>query len=87
MGIGTGPSYIISRHPDQLRRIERGYGTASKPDDYLDAFRKFLQDNLNEIPALIVVQQRPHDLTRQQLKELKLALDEAGYNENTLRIA
>ena len=36
---------------------------------------------------MLVVTQKPRDLTRQQLKELKLALDEAGYNENKLRIA
>lgn len=33
---------------------------------------------------MIVVVQRPRDLTRQQLKELRLLLDSAGYSEATL---
>jgi len=64
-----------------------GYGKSNKPEDYLESFGQFLHDNMNEIPALIVVTQRPRDLTRKELKELKLVLDEAGYNESTLRIA
>lgn len=31
--------------------------------------------------------QRPRELTRKQLKELKLALDQAGYTETSLRAA
>ena len=36
---------------------------------------RFVAENLDTIPALLVVTQRPRDLTRQQLQELKLALD------------
>lgn len=34
----------------------------------------------------MVVTQRPRDLTRAQLKELRLLLDQAGYKENYLLI-
>jgi type I restriction enzyme R subunit len=78
---------VVSNHPDELREETRGYGTASKPEDYLEAFSKFLRDNVNKIPALAVVTQRPRDLTRAQLKELRLALDVAGYPEAFLRTA
>lgn len=78
---------LISNHPDELRRIERGYGNATRPDDYLDSFAAFLRENLNLIPALIVVTQRPRDLTRAQLKELRLALDTAGFTEVNLQAA
>ena len=84
---GGGQKLIISEHDDEVRRVERGYGSATKPDDYLESFKQFIQDNLNKIPALIVVTQRPRDLTRKQLKELKLALDVAGYTEANVRIA
>jgi type I restriction enzyme R subunit len=47
----------------------------------------WLKDNLNLVPALIVVAQRPRELTRAQLKEIKLALDEAGYSEINLHTA
>lgn len=89
---GTQP-LIISYHQDELRRIERGYGVSesgqpySRPEDYLDSFKAFLQNNQNQIAALMVVVQRPRDLTRQQLKELRILLDNAGYSETQLRSA
>ncbi len=79
--------YIISEHEDELRRIERGYGDAARPEDYLDAFRNYITEHLNDLPALIVVTQRPRDLTRSQLRELRLALDLAGFTETNLRTA
>lgn len=79
--------YIVSDHPDELRRIERGYGTGVRPSDYLDAFRAYVHEHLNDLPALLVVTQRPRDLTRAQLKELRLALDLAGFTEANLQTA
>ncbi|MBA4191190.1 MAG: type I restriction-modification system endonuclease [Planctomycetaceae bacterium] len=85
---GLDPRRIfISDHADELRRVERGYGAAAKPGDYLESFRQFVTANLDKIPALLVVAQRPRDLTRQQLRELKLALDEAGFTEASLQTA
>jgi type I restriction enzyme, R subunit len=79
---------LISHHPDEVRRVGPGYGDGrQRPDDYLSGFQQFLRDNLNLIPALLVVTQRPRDLTRQQLKELRLALDKAGYPEIQVRAA
>lgn len=83
---GTLP-VLISHHPDELRRLEQGYGNAEQPQDYLDSFTAFLKDNINKIPALIVVTQRPRDLTRAQLKELRLLLDAQGYSEKNLQVA
>jgi type I restriction enzyme R subunit len=79
--------FIISDHPDELRRVERGYGEATRPEDYLESFRRYVTDHLNELPALVVVTQRPRDLTRAQLRELRLALDGAGFTEANLRVA
>ncbi|MBD2214702.1 type I restriction-modification system endonuclease [Nostoc linckia FACHB-104] len=78
---------LISRHADELRRVERGYGNAQKPEDYLDSFSAYLRENINKIPALTVVTTRPRELTRTQLKELRLMLDQAGYSEKTLQVA
>lgn len=83
---GTKP-VLISYHQDELRSVERGYGDAEKPQDYLDSFKAYLRENLNKIPALIIVTQRPRELTRAQLKELRLLLDAAGYSERTLQVA
>lgn len=77
----------VSHHPDQLRRVEAGYGSAQKPEDYLESFGAWLKEHIATLPALVVVTQRPRDLTRAQLKELALALDAAGFSETYLRTA
>ncbi len=84
---GNGASLYVSDHPDALQRVERGYGTASKPEDYLSAFKAFIDSHGNTLPALVAVLTRPRDLTRKQLKELLLALDEAGFTEARLATA
>ena len=84
-----GYKMVISERVDHVREVKRGYGKDShgRPGDYLDSFRDFIQGNLNKIPALLVVTQRPRDLTRADLRALKLALDEAGFSEQALRTA
>lgn len=84
---GTGQPVFISDHPDALHHVERGYGNASKPEDYLQEFKDFITSHGNELPALITVLTRPRDLTRKQLKELVLALDQAGFTEMRLATA
>ncbi len=78
---------LVSSHVDELVSIGQGYGDAEKPEDYLESFAEFLNNNINEIPALMVVMQRPRELTREQLKEVRLALDLAGYSEVNLQTA
>lgn len=82
-----GRKLLVSDHEDVLVGTERGYGAATKPEEYLAGFRAFIEQNRNALDALMVVTQRPRDLTRQQLRELKLKLDEAGYSEPALRTA
>ncbi len=84
---GTGQPVFISDHPDALHHTDRGYGNASKPADYLQAFKDFITSHGNELPALITVLTRPRDLTRKQLKELMLALAQAGFTEMRLATA
>jgi type I restriction enzyme R subunit len=78
---------IISGHDDEIIEVAHGYGKYKKPQDYLESFGKYIKDNMNKIPALVVVTTKPRDLTRKQLKELKLLLDQEGYNETILRTA
>lgn len=87
-GLGSGGTrYILSEHDDVLRRVERGYVGGLRPAEYLDAFSRYVKDHLNEIPALLAVTQRPRDLSRRDLQGLKLALDRAGFTEQSLRSA
>ncbi len=70
------PSFVpISTHSDQVVAVTRGYGNASKPEDFLDSFTAYVRDNINNIAALKLVLTRPRDLTRADLKELRMALD------------
>ena len=78
---------FISDEQDELISHERGYGNATKPEDYLKEFREFITKNINEIAALNIVATRPKELTRQALKELKLILDRNSYSETMLQTA
>ncbi|MEI7989359.1 MAG: type I restriction-modification system endonuclease [Chloroflexota bacterium] len=75
---------LISDHPDRLLNVEHGYGLAQRPEDYLQAFRKFIEQNQNAIPALVTVLTRPRELTRKQLRDLVIELDNAGFSEVNL---
>jgi type I restriction enzyme R subunit len=86
-GEGTAQPQFISDHEDQLTGTVRGYGNARKPEDYLKAFGEYIRSHGNDIPALTVVLTRPRELTRKQLRELALALDQAGFSETNLATA
>jgi type I restriction enzyme R subunit len=46
-----------------------------------------VRNNVNKIAALGVVVQRPRELTRAQLRELRLELDQQGFTDTALRTA
>ncbi len=78
---------FLSDHDDELRSIERGYGEAKRPEDYLEGFSAFVRDPGNDLPALTTVLTKPWELSRKDLRDLKLALDQRGYSETTLATA
>ena len=60
-----GEKRYISNQEDAVTDVIRGYGEGnSRPEDYLDGFVRFIQENINEIPALHLVCTRPKDLTK-----------------------
>ncbi len=85
--IGSVYQPVISDHYDELVVHEQNYGKYQKPEDYLESFEQFIKAQLNQSVALAVVVNKPRDLTREQLKEVKLMLDSAGFSEATLRSA
>jgi type I restriction enzyme R subunit len=80
---------VISERLDELREVSHGYGKhgSRRPGDYLEAFRAFVENNMNLLPALLVVTQRPRDLTREDLRKLRLALDQEGFGERAVQSA
>lgn len=85
--LGSERQPVISNHEDELRERTQSYGDHNKPEDYLDSFNQFIKEQLNQSAALSVVVNKPRDLTREQLKEIKLLLDSAGYSEVKLQSA
>ena len=59
---------------DTLFETTRGYGDTDRPEDYLEAFISFVNDNKDKIEAIRIACTKPSDMTRAQLRELKLAL-------------
>ena len=78
---------VIATHPDELKVREQNYGQNQKPADYLESFHDFIHNQLNQSAALAVVVNRPRDLTREQLREVRLLLDNAGFSEANLQSA
>ena len=83
------PRYVpISEHDDEVTSVTRGYGEgAVRPEDFLDAFTRFVRENVNKIAALKIVVQRPQELTREELRQLRLELDAAGFTDSKIKRA
>ncbi|WP_367404249.1 type I restriction-modification system endonuclease [Kocuria marina] len=78
---------VISDRADELLTRTRDYGDAKCPEDYLEEFTQYLRNNQNEIAALTIICTKPSDLTREQLKSLKLTLDREGFTSQKLSSA
>ena len=76
---GDTPRFMpISHHADEVVAVTRGYGEATKPEDFLEGFAAYVRDNINTIAALKLVVQRPRDLTRADLRELRAGARSEG---------
>lgn len=82
-----GDGITISPHEDELLHIREIFGQNTTPEDYIEGFERFVRENMNTVPALVAVTQRPRDLTRKELSELAGLLDEKHYSEGMLRAA
>ena len=78
------PYTIISDKKDEIVSVER---ESVKPEDYLESFIKYLNENKDKEMALNIVCTRPRDLTRQELKSLESKLDLMGFNIDKLNNA
>jgi type I restriction enzyme R subunit len=58
-----------------------------KPEDYLTAFYRFVEENTEEIEALQILRQRPQDWGVEALEELRSQLKENRFTENNLQRA
>ncbi len=84
---GKKRGHFYSEKEDTLYETTRGYGDTDKPEDYLEAFAKFVNENTDKIEAIRIACTKPSDMTRAQLKALKLALDKENFTESNLNQA
>ena len=85
--IGSSNRPVFYEGKDELIDKTQGYGVAEKPADFLDSFAAFVKNEMNSHAALKVVCSKPKELTREQLKEIRLLLDGAGYSETKINTA
>lgn len=78
---------VVSFKEDELAYHIRSYGNSGKPQDYLNEFKKFIEENKDKIDALNIVCTRPKELTRETLKNLRMQLDRNKFNETELNSA
>ncbi len=84
---GTPKVQLFSDHKDEYLGTDRGYGKGQEPEDYLESFRRFIEENLNKIKALDIICNRPKSLTREALKELLYVLRENHFSAEHLKAA
>ena len=68
-------------------RSRRLFGKWEKPDDYLEAFAKFVRENTNQFEAIRILLKRPQDWNPEALSELKRVLRANDFDEKRLRTA
>ena len=78
---------IISDKEDQFIEKTQVFADFTRPEDYLSAFDRFIKQSINESIAMKVVVSKPKELTREQLKEIKLLLANQNFKEADLQSA
>lgn len=84
---GKKHGHYYSEKKDTLLETTRGYGDTEKPQDYLDSFVAYVNENKDRIEAIRIACTRPSDMTWAQLRELKLELDKEKFTESSLNEA
>ena len=70
-----------------MSEVTESYGKTVKPEDYLAEFETFIKTHENDMIALKTIIHQPGKITRQQIRELLLALSEAQFTEPNLKQA
>lgn len=81
------PLLFISDKQDALLEVADNFQKATTAEDYLAEFNAFIKENQNKLLALQTIIHQPGKITRAQIKELLLALDDEQFTEKNLRKA
>lgn len=76
---------VIDPRADRVTAVTRGYGEGeTRPEDYLEAFTRWIRENRDQVEALHLACTSPRDLTRSELKSLRKQLSLAHFSERQL---
>lgn len=76
---------VIDPRADRVTAVTRGYGEGeTRPEDYLEAFTRWIRENRDQVEALRLACTSPRDLTMSELKALRKQLSLAHFTERQL---
>ena len=61
---GRKKGIYYSEKEDTLKATTRGYGSTEKPEDYIESFTEFVNENKDRIEAIRIACAKPSDITR-----------------------
>lgn len=76
--------FVVAYDAEDVVSSRRVFGKFAKPEDYLEAFAKFVRDKSDEIAALKILLERPGEWRTQALTELRRTLAENEFSEKEL---
>lgn len=77
----------IEEHDEVTSGTIDRFGKFDKPEDYLEAFAKFVRENENNVAALSILLNKPQDWQPQVLNEIRQKLGENDFSEKVLQSA
>lgn len=76
---------VIDPRADRVTAVTRGYGEGeTRPEDYLEAFTRWIRENRDQVEALRLACTSPRDLTMSELKALRKQLSLSHFTERQL---
>jgi type I restriction enzyme, R subunit len=80
-------TFLVGYEVEDRVTSRRLFGKWDKPEDYLEAFIKFVRENVNQFEALRILLKRPQDWNPEALSKLRIALAGNGFGEDRLKKA
>lgn len=77
---------VISSEEDELIGVVQNID-GKKPEDYLESFKKYIEENQDSLEGIKLLKTHPEKLTRKDLKELEKYLDLQGFKVTNLNAA
>ncbi len=85
---GEPKGKLISRKDDIVEEVSQKFGKDNqRPEDYLEGFKKYVNERAEEVEALKILKTNPGKITRKDIQIIKVILDSVGYKSVDLQRA